>query len=67
MTDFSRQYFLLLHVLTLVLFKSACAGGQSWGSCNRLCTELRVIMMLDKMMMDGNGDDDGNDVMVSIY
>lgn len=25
-------------------------------------------MMLNKMMMDGNGDDDdGNDVMVSIY
>jgi hypothetical protein len=26
-----------------------------------------MIMILNKMMMDGNGNDDGNGVMVSIY
>lgn len=42
-------------------------GQGLWGSCNRLCTKFWMIMILNKMMMDGNGNDDGNGVMVSIY
>lgn len=41
-------------------------GQGLWSSGNRLCTELWMIMMSNKMMMDDNGADDDSNAMVGI-